>query len=138
MTTESEVTQGVVVVVCQQGRFLVVRRAAHILAGGAWCFVGGAVEPGESQQQAAMREFGEEVGGTVRPVAKVWDYTRPDGKLRLHWWLAELEPGELQANPAEVAELRWCTADEIEALPGVLDGNRTFLREVGRRLAQEE
>lgn len=134
MTDASRVRQGVVVVVRRGGRFLVVRRAAHIPAGGAWCFVGGAIEPGESQEQAVVREFHEEVAGTVRPVARIWEYTRPDGTLHLYWWLAELVDGELRANPAEVAELRWCTPDEIEVLPGILDGNVAFLRAVGRRL----
>ena len=125
-------------VVVQRGRrFLVVRRAAHIPAGGAWCFVGGALEPGESQEETVIREFREEVAGSVRPVAKIWEYTRPDGRLRLHWWLAELDgSAHLHANPDEVAELRWCTPDEIEALPGILEGNVAFLRAVGRRLAE--
>ena len=134
MGGKSRVRQGVVVVVRRGPRFLMVRRAARIPAGGAWCFVGGALDPGESQQQGVVREFQEEVGGTVRPVAKIWEYNRPDGGLRLHWWLAELEADELHANPAEVAELRWCTPDEIEALPGILDGNLAFMRQVGRTL----
>jgi 8-oxo-dGTP diphosphatase len=130
------INQGVVAVVRRGPRFLIVRRAAHIFAGGAWCFVGGAIEPGESQEQAVVREFREEVGGTIRPIAKVWEYTRPDGRLRLHWWLVELEGGDLRGNPAEVAELRWCTPDELEALPGILAGNVDFMRAVGRKLLE--
>jgi (d)CTP diphosphatase len=129
--------QGVVIVVRRGPRFLVVRRAAHIPAGGAWCFVGGAIDAGESQEEAVIREFREEVGGEVQPLAKIWEYNRPDGHLRLHWWLAQLTTSELRANPAEVAEIRWCTPDEIEALPGILDGNITFLRNVGRKLIEK-
>ena len=136
MDDESRMQQGVVIVVRRGQRFLVLRRAAHIPAGGAWCFVGGAIDAGESQAEAVIREFHEEVSGEVQPVAKIWEYNRPDGRLRLHWWLARLTSGELRANPTEVAEIRWCTPDEIEALPGILDGNVTFLREVGRRLIE--
>ena len=100
--------------------------------------MGGAIEPGESQQDAVVREFDEEVGGTVRPLAVIWEYTRPDGGLHLYWWLAELVDDELHVNPAEVAELRWCTPDEIEALPGILDGNVAFLHAVGRALADAD
>jgi 8-oxo-dGTP diphosphatase len=131
---ETAVRLGVVVVVVRGERFLMIRRAAGVIAPGAWCFVGGGIHPGESQEDAAVREFQEEVGGRIRPVRRVWEYTRPDGKLHLYWWLAELLDGELCPNPAEVAELRWCTADEIEQLPGVLDGNVQFMREVGRGL----
>jgi mutator protein MutT len=136
VNTDRPVTQGVVVVVRRERRLLVVRRAPGIVAGGAWCFVGGAIEAGESQAQAVVREFREEVGGHARPVRKIWDYTRPDGALRLHWWLADLLDDHLQAAPAEVAELRWCTPEEIQALPGVLAGNLEFLQAVGRGLVE--
>ena len=126
-----------VVVVRRGEEFLMIKRAEGILAGGAWCFVGGAIEDGESQEEAAVREFREEVGGTVRPVRKIWEYTRPDGKLLLHWWLAELDGGCLTADPAEVAEIRWCGRDQIESLPGLLESNREFMREVGRLLVEQ-
>ncbi len=122
--------EGVIVVVCRGEQYLLIRRSGGVIAPGAWCFVGGAVEPGETQAEAVVREFGEEVGGVVRAVRKVWEDERADGSLRLHWWLAELVDGELRANPAEVAELRWCTRAEIRALPGLLPNNLTFLDEV--------
>jgi 8-oxo-dGTP diphosphatase len=128
-------TQGVVVVVLRGERYLMIRRAAGVIVPDAWCFVGGAIEPGETEEQAVVREFREEVGGHVRPLKRVWEYVRPDGKLRLFWWQAELLDSmanmmfaPLHANPAEVAELRWCTPEEIEALPGLLESNREFLR----------
>jgi mutator protein MutT len=130
--------KGVVVVVRRAGRLLVIRRAAHIVAGGAWCFVGGAIDPGETPEQAVVREFQEEVGGQVRPVRPIWHYMRPDRSLRLEWWLAELDGEELTPNPAEVADLRWCTPDEIEELPGILENNLTFLNVVGRKLVEGE
>jgi 8-oxo-dGTP diphosphatase len=129
---DPNVKQGVVIVVERGGRYLMIRRASGVVAPGAWCFVGGAIKPGESQPQAVVREFREEVGGHVQPLCRVWEYLRPDGKLRLYWWRAELLDGPLQANPAEVAELRWCTPDEMAALPGLLESNRQFL-EILRR-----
>ena len=119
--------EGVVIVVQRADRYLIARRAAGVVAPGAWCFVGGAIEPGETQEQAVVREFREEVGGEVRPLARVWEYLRPDGGLRLYWWRADLVGGKLECNPAEIAELRWLTPAEILTLPNLLDGNRTFL-----------
>ncbi len=130
-------TEGVVVVVRRNGRFLVIRRALHIRAGGAWCFVGGGIEPGESQAEAVVREFAEEVGADVHPVRKVWEYVRPDGELRLHWWLGDLTDQDLRPNPAEVLELRWCTPAQIEALPGLLDGNLAFMHKIGQQLVDK-
>ncbi len=118
---------GVVAVVERDGRFLMVRRAPGVVAPGAWCFVGGAVEPGESQAAALVREFAEEVGGRIRPVACVWEDEQPEKRLRLYWWRAELDDTPLRPNPREVVEIAWLTPAEIRRTPGVLEGNLRFL-----------
>jgi len=121
---------GVVAVVRRGGRFLVIRRAAGVLAGGAWCFVGGAVEPGETQEVALVREFAEELGARVEPLRKLWEYVRPDGRLVLHWWLARLPGRRLRPNSLEVAEVKWVTLDELAALRPLLPSNRAFLAQL--------
>lgn len=155
--------EGVVIVIRRGERFLVIRRAEGILAGGAWCFAGGAIEPGESQADAVVREFAEEMGARVDPIEKIWEYRRPDGGLLLHWWTARLSPdtchlsptpetgqrpvpqsmpvprhmpddGLFRPNPAEVAEWRWHTLPEILKLPDLLESNRTFINVVGPTL----
>lgn len=118
--------EGVVVVVIRESRFLMIQRAEGILAPGAWCFVGGGIEPNESHEEAVIREFREEVGGIVTPVRQLWT-SEPSERLRLHWWLATLGGDELIANPAEVQAMRWCLRHEIDALPDLLDSNRLFL-----------
>ena len=126
-----EMTHGVVVVVRRSGRFLMIKRSPQVIAPGAWCFVGGAIEAGEAQSEAAGREFHEEVGGRIRPIRHIWTNDRPDGKLRLYWWLAELLNQRLEANPAEVAEIRWCNRAEIARLPNVLESTFSFLDAIG-------
>lgn len=126
--------EGVVVVVRDAGRFLMIRRSASVVVPHAWCFVGGAIEAGETQEQAVVREFREEVGGVVRPLRQVWQQDRPEDRLRLYWWLAELECTSLQPNPLEVAELCWCTPTEARALPDLLPGNREFFDGIGATL----
>jgi 8-oxo-dGTP diphosphatase len=130
--------QGVVVVVRRSGRFLMIRRAAGIVAAGAWCFVGGAIEPGETQHEAVLREFREEVGAPVQPGRKIWEYRGPDGKLLLHWWLATTNATSFRPDPSEVAEVRWCSAAEIRRLPQTLQSNAQFLDEVGWELLDAE
>lgn len=121
------VRRGVVIVVRRDGKFLMIRRSDAVIAPGAWCFVGGGIDDGETPEQAARREFREEVGGRIEPVARVWESWRADGKLHLRWLYARLTDGELRANPLEVAEIRWCGLDEIEQLDGLLETNQQFV-----------
>jgi len=129
--------EGVVAVVVRDDRFLMIQRAADILVGGAWCFVGGGIEPGESQEQAVCREFLEEIGGLISAQRKLWEWERPDGRLRLHWWLCELEPGPLKANPAEVQDYGWYKLDDVLSLPGLLESNHEFVTRIGVSLVDD-
>lgn len=47
-------------------RFLACQRPAHKARGLLWEFVGGKVEPGETKEEALVRECREELGVTVR------------------------------------------------------------------------
>jgi (d)CTP diphosphatase len=131
-----QITEGVIVAIRAAGRFLMVRRSKHVPLPGTWCFPGGAVRPGETQPAALVREVLEEVGLRVEPIEKLWEWTRPDGLLRLHWWSAKIGTGadaqQPKANPSEVAETRWCSPDEIRALPNLLQNNLDFLDHLDR------
>jgi 8-oxo-dGTP diphosphatase len=122
------------VAVCldEDGRMLVIRRARGVVAPGAYCFPGGGIEDGESEEDALRREFREEIDVTVRPLRRVWQ-SRTSWQVELAWWLAELEPGAVPvANPAEVESVHWLTPDEMAALPELLPSNREFLERVRR------
>jgi 8-oxo-dGTP diphosphatase len=121
--------QGVVAVIEQQGRLLVIRRAPDILAGGNWCFPGGGVEPGEPLPDAIVREVREELGVPVEPLQEIWTWRRPDGLLVLSWWKARLidASAAFHPAPAEVAEVCWATPAEIRALSPILPSNLAFV-----------
>jgi mutator protein MutT len=120
--------EGVVAVLRREGRLLVIRRAEGIAAPGAWCFPGGAIEAGETVEQALIREIVEELGVAIRPGRQVWQWRRPDGGLLLHWLLAEFDDdGPIVPNPAEVAEARWVTAEEFRRLEPALESNLLFM-----------
>ena len=48
------------------GRVLIAQRPADKAMGGLWEFPGGKVEPGESPEEAVIRELAEELGITVK------------------------------------------------------------------------
>jgi mutator protein MutT len=111
----------------QDGRMLVIRRGPEVLAPGTFCFPGGGIEPGETEQQALVREIEEEVGLRVRPIEQLW-HCRTDWNVQLAWWLAELPDAEPHiADPREVASIHWMTPAEMADQADLLASNREFL-----------
>jgi 8-oxo-dGTP diphosphatase len=121
-------SRGVVGVAWRDGRMLVIRRSQSVVAPRIYCFPGGGIEPGESEEDALVREFREEIGATVTPVRLLWRCTTA-WKVDLAWWLVELPPeAALRANPAEVESIHWFTPEEMARLPDLLESNREFLK----------
>jgi (d)CTP diphosphatase len=127
---EWDSVEGIVGVFQRDGRYLVIRRAEGVRAPNTWCFPGGAIEEGETHEEALVREMREELGIRCRPIEPCWEWVRQDGELRLYLWRAEMVDAELAPNPAEVAEVRWAGRGEILALPELLPSMRQFFEEV--------
>ncbi len=123
------IRRGVVAVIVNDDRLLVIRRSQEVVAPGAFCFPGGGIESGESESAALVREIEEELGVCVRPLRPLWQSVTP-WNVHLTWWLAE-PPGPdcvWTPNPAEVESIHWHTSAEIQSLPALLESNRQFLR----------
>jgi 8-oxo-dGTP diphosphatase len=122
--------RGVVAVIADDKRLLVIRRSQSVVAPGAYCFPGGAVEGEETEEQALVREIQEELGTCVRPLRPIWRSVTP-WNVRLTWWSAEAAAGcTWMPNPAEVESIHWLTPAEIGLLPSLLQSNHEFLREL--------
>jgi 8-oxo-dGTP diphosphatase len=119
--------RGVVGVVVRDGRMLVIRRSRSVVAPLVYCFPGGGIEGDESEEEALVREFLEELGVAVQPVRRLWQCVTA-WKVELAWWLAEMAPGATPTpNPREVESIHWYTPKEMARLPDLLESNRAFL-----------
>ena len=109
-------TEVVAALIWRGERFLACQRPAHKARGLLWEFVGGKVEPGETREQALVRECEEELDVTVVPRDIFMEVTHeyPDLTVHLTLFNADLPQGEPQ--PLEHNALRWITAEEIEEL----------------------
>ena len=130
-------THVVAALVRRGDKFLACQRPAHKARGLLWEFVGGKVEPGETPEQALIRECREElaVGLTVKDVFMDVTHIYPDITVHLtlfHAAIAEGEPQMLEhcdlkwITPVEAKDFDFCPAD-VEILERIVEeyGQRT-------------
>ena len=107
-------TEVVAALIWEDNRFLACQRPAHKTRGMLWKFVGGKVEPGESREEALIRECREElaVAVTVGEVFMEVIHEYPDLTVHLtlfHAAILEGVPQKLEHN-----DIRWITVSEID------------------------
>lgn len=110
---EKKVTEVVAALVRDGDKFLICQRPAHKARGLLWEFVGGKVEPGETKEQALIRECREELAVTLS-VGRVFmevDHDYPDLNVHLTLFNAKIRKGVPQM--LEHNDIRWITAEEI-------------------------
>jgi 8-oxo-dGTP diphosphatase len=126
------VRRGAVAVIVRDNRLLLVRRSEHVIAPRMYCFPGGGIEVGETEEQALIRELDEELGCIVVPCRRLWEHVSP-WRVHLAFWLADLDPAtEMKPDPREVESVHWVTLVEMSALADQLDSNHRFLEALAR------
>lgn len=103
-------------VIIENGLVLCAQRGPTGLLGGRWEFPGGKIEPGETPQEALVREIAEELDCSVSVGAQVASTTHEYefGVVELRTFYCELVVGTPYAT--EHAELRWVAPADLSAL----------------------
>lgn len=104
------------VLVQHRGKLLLGKRGVEPAKGG-WDILGGFMEPGETAEQAAVREVEEESGLRVRIAAYLGtfpDLYGPDDVPLLNVAFLAVPCGDAVATPSsDVAELHWLLPEEL-------------------------
>ena len=120
---KQKITQVVAALIWDGPRFMICQRPAHKARGLLWEFVGGKTEPGETKQQALIRECREELAVeiTVGDVFMEVTHAYPDITVELtlfHATIARGIPQMLEHNdiqwitPQQIPQFDFCPADE--------------------------
>ncbi|MFE3886707.1 NUDIX hydrolase [Streptomyces lydicus] len=100
-------------IIVHEGRVLMVRR--RISEGKlSWQFPAGEVEPGETREDAAVRETKEETGLNVSAVKLLGERVHPATGRLMSYTACEVLSGTAHvADTEELAELAWVAHDQI-------------------------
>ncbi len=116
-------TEVVAALIWDKNRFMICQRPAHKARGLLWEFVGGKTEPGETMEEALVRECREELDITVA-VGDIFTqvvHEYPDILIRLtlfHCTIPEGAPKLLEHRdlkwilPGEIPNFEFCPADK--------------------------
>ncbi len=116
-------TDVVAALIWDKDNFMICQRPAHKARGLLWEFVGGKTEPGETMEEALIRECREELDITVS-VGDIFTqviHEYPDILIRLtlfHCTIADGEPKLLEhadlkwIRPSQIPEFDFCPADK--------------------------
>ena len=109
-------TDVVAALIWEGDRFLACQRPANKARGLLWEFVGGKTEPGETKEEALIRECREELDVTVEPKEVFMEviHEYPDLTVRLTLFNAVITEGTPKL--LEHHDLKWITVQEIDQL----------------------
>ena len=106
-------TEVVAALIWQGEKFMICQRPAHKARGLLWEFVGGKVEPGETPQEALIRECREEIDVLLSVGDVFMDVTHEYPDLTVHLTLFRATVAEGKPQMLEHNDIQWITPQEI-------------------------
>lgn len=106
-------TEVVAALIWDKDEFMICQRPAHKARGLLWEFVGGKVEPGETKEQALIRECREELAITLSVGDVFMDVVHKYPDLTVHLTLFNASIAEGVPQKLEHNDICWITVHEI-------------------------
>ena len=107
-------TEVVAALIWEADQFMICQRPAHKARGLKWECGGGKVGPGETQEQARIRECREELAVTVSVGEVFMDVVHEYPDLTVHLTLFHASIAEGVPQKLEHNDIRWITVEEID------------------------
>lgn len=104
----------VAALIWDKDKFLICQRPAHKARALLWEFVGGKVEPGETKEQALVRECQEELAVTLSVQDVFMDVVHEYSDITVHLTLFNAIISEGVPQKLEHNDIQWITVDEID------------------------
>ena len=108
-----KVTEVVAALIWDGDTFMICQRPAHKARELLWEFVGGKIEPGETGEEALIRECREELAVTVSVGAVFMDVTHEYPDLTVHLTLYHASIADGVPQKLEHNDIRWITPQQI-------------------------
>ena len=103
----------VAALIWDKDKFMICQRPAHKARGLLWEFVGGKVEPGETKEQALIRECQEELAITLSVGDVFMDVVHEYPDINVHLMLFNATIAEGVPQKLEHNDIKWITSAEI-------------------------
>ena len=110
-------TEVVAALIWDGDKFMACQRPAHKARALLWEFVGGKVEPGETLEEALVRECREELGVTVSVGDIFYQVVHEYPDLTVHLTLFNAVISEGVPQKLEHNDIRWLRVEEIPDYP---------------------
>ena len=106
-------TEVVAALIWDNDKFMICQRPAHKARALLWEFVGGKVEPGETKEQALIRECQEELAITLDVGDIFMDVVHEYPDINVHLTLFNATIAEGVPKLIEHNDIKWITVNEI-------------------------
>jgi NAD+ diphosphatase len=115
-----------IIVLVERDRELLLARSRHFLPG-MYSVLAGFVEPGESLEEAVVREVKEEVGVDVKDIQYFGSQPWPFPHSLMIGFTATYAGGEISLDDSEIEDAGWFTADHLPQIPGQISIARKLI-----------
>lgn len=115
-----------IIVAIERGDQLLMARSRRFVSG-MYSVLAGFVEPGESLEEAVVREVKEEVGITIQDIRYFGSQPWPFPHSLMIGFTATYASGEIVMDDLEIEDAGWFTVDNLPPLPGKISIARKLI-----------